>query len=182
MSMRKSVVERQQALETRHPAWVARTLDQALDEVARTWPDREFIVTDHVSFSYREVDQWATRLAYGLQHAGIRPGDHVALIMANYPEFVALKFAISRVGATAVPINFLNRRDELAYVLEQSDARCLVTMDSSAILIISRCLTSWRPAGSGRAVAPGFLISSASLYSRLPIVPCVRGPPAGGTR
>ena len=153
MSMRKSVVERQQALESRHPAWVARTLDQALDEVARTWPDREFIVTDHVSFSYREVDQWATRLAYGLQHAGIRPGDHVALIMANYPEFVALKFAISRVGATAVPINFLNRRDELAYVLEQSDARCLVTMDSFRNLdyleMLDQLAPGWERAGGG---------------------------------
>ncbi len=153
MSMRKSVVERQQALESHHPAWVARTLDQALDEVARTWPDREFIVTDHVSFSYREVDQWATRLAYGLQHAGIRPGDHVALIMANYPEFVALKFAISRVGATAVPINFLNRRDELAYVLEQSDARCLVTMDSFRNLdyleMLDQLAPGWERAGGG---------------------------------
>ena len=45
------------------------------------------------------------------------------------PEFAAVKFGIARVGAVAVPINFLNRRDELGYVLEQSDAVLLITMD-----------------------------------------------------
>jgi fatty-acyl-CoA synthase len=48
--------------------------------------------------------------------------------MANYPEFVTVKFAISRVGAIAVPFNFLYRQDELAYVLADSGCRVLVTM------------------------------------------------------
>ena len=52
-----------------------------------------------------------------------------ALVLANHPEFVALKFAISRAGAVCIPINFLNRRDELGYVLRQSGAVLLVTMD-----------------------------------------------------
>src|SRR5690606_12780453 len=93
------------------------------------------------------------RLAQGLHRAGIRPGDHVALVMANYPEFIALKFAISRAGATAVPINFLNRRDELSYVLEQSDARCLVTMDSFRNLdyldMLDQLAPGWERAGGG---------------------------------
>ena len=73
---------------------------------------------------------WSARLAAGLVNKGVKPGDHVALLMANFPEFVAVKFAIAMVGAVAVPINFLNKRDELAYVLKQSDAVMLITMDS----------------------------------------------------
>ncbi|MFN3429943.1 MAG: ABC transporter transmembrane domain-containing protein, partial [Candidatus Sericytochromatia bacterium] len=46
----------------------------------------------------------------------VRPGEHVALVMANHPAFAALKFAIAAAGAVAVPVNILNRRDELAYV------------------------------------------------------------------
>jgi fatty-acyl-CoA synthase len=153
MNKLESVAARQQALESRYPAWVGHTLDQKLAEIARRWPERDFVVTDHVSFSYREVDEWATRLAHGLQRAGVRPGDHVALVMANYPEFVALKFAISRVGATAIPINFLNRRDELAYVLEQSDTRCLVTMDSFRNLdyleMLDELAPGWEREGGG---------------------------------
>jgi fatty-acyl-CoA synthase len=49
--------------------------------------------------------------------------------MANFPEFVTVKIGIARAGATCVPVNFFNRRDELAYVLEQSGAVALITMD-----------------------------------------------------
>jgi len=42
------------------------------------------------------------------------------MVIANYPEFVTLKFAISRLGAIAVPFNFLYKQDELAYVLADS--------------------------------------------------------------
>ena len=72
---------------------------------------------------------WSERIARGLADAGVRHGDHVALVMANFPEFVAAKFAIARAGAVCVPVNFLNRRDELGYVLKQSDAVLLITMD-----------------------------------------------------
>ncbi len=153
MSKQESVGQRQQALESRHPVWRPRTLDQLLADVAREWPERDLVITDARTYSYRDMDEWATRLAHGLRQAGVRRGDHVALVMANYPEFVALKFAISRAGATAVPINFLNRRDELAYVLEQSDARCLVTMDSFRNLdyldMLDQLAPGWERAGGG---------------------------------
>jgi fatty-acyl-CoA synthase len=121
--------ERQAALEQAKPAWNPLTLDQALSLAASEWPDNEFVVSERGCFSYRALDQWVTELAVGLVSKGVRKGDHVALLMANYPEFVALKFAIARAGAVAVPINFMNRRDELKYVLEQSEAVCLITMD-----------------------------------------------------
>jgi len=121
--------DRQAALEQAKPAWNPLTLDQALSLAASEWPDNELVVSERGCFSYRALDQWVTELAVGLVSKGVRKGDHVALLMANYPEFVALKFAIARAGAVAVPINFMNRRDELKYVLEQSEAVCLITMD-----------------------------------------------------
>jgi len=124
-----SIAERQQALWKRYPHWKPRTLDQALDAIAAEFPDRPYVVTDARSWTYREIQLWSERIAAGLVAAGVRPGDHVGLLMANYPEFVAVKVGIARAGAVAVPINFLNRRDELGYVLEQSDAVLLLTMD-----------------------------------------------------
>ena len=121
--------DRQAALEQAKPAWNPLTLDQALSLAASEWPENEFVVSERGCFSYRALDQWVTELAVGLVSKGVRKRDHVALLMANYPEFVALKFAIARAGAVAVPINFMNRRDELKYVLEQSEAVCLITMD-----------------------------------------------------
>jgi fatty-acyl-CoA synthase len=78
--------------------------------------------------SYREVAAASTRLAHGLATLGVRPGDRVGLLMANHPEFVTLKFAIARLGAIAVPFNYLYRRDELRYVLRDSGCRVLITM------------------------------------------------------
>jgi fatty-acyl-CoA synthase len=129
MTKPPDVAARQRDLWRRFPSWEARTLDQMLDAAAAEFADRPCIITDQQTWSYRDVQRWSERIAAGLVAAGVRPGHHVALLMANYPEFIAVKFAIARAGAVAVPINFLNRRDELGYVLRQSDAVLLITMD-----------------------------------------------------
>ena len=100
-----------------------------LDRAVERYADRPFVLTDDRTWTYREVQVWSQEIARGLLAIGVRPGEHVALVMANFAEFVAVKYAISRVGATCVPVNFLNRTDELRYVLAQSDAVALVTMD-----------------------------------------------------
>ena len=124
-----SVADRREALERRFPHWRGWTVAGLLDSVTEAHPDRPLVITEDRTWSYRDMHEWSARLAEGLRSFGVRPGEHVALVMANYPEFVALKFAIARVGAVAVPVNYLLRRDELAYVLAQSDAVLLVTMN-----------------------------------------------------
>ena len=52
--------------------------------------------------------------------------------MANYPEFVPLKFAIARTGAIGIPFNYLYRQDELGYVLDQSGCSVVITMTGFA--------------------------------------------------
>ena len=61
-------------------------------------------------------------------------GDRVAMLMANYPEFVAIKFAIARAGAIAVPLNYLYRSEELRFVLADSGCRVVVAMTGFADL------------------------------------------------
>lgn len=150
-----AIAERQQDLRRRFPRWLPRTLDQMLDAAAAEFPDRPFVVTDQRSWSYRDIQRWSERIAAGLAAGGVRPGDHVALLMANYPEFVAAKFAIARAGAVAVPINFLNRRDELGYVLRQSDAVLLITMDRFRNLdylqFLDQLAPGWERHGGGTA-------------------------------
>ena len=151
----QSVSQRQAALLKRHPTWVPRTLDQAFDAMAVIHPDRDCVVTDDRTFSYSDMQAWSSRLASGLIAAGVMPGEHVALLMGNYPEFVACKLAISRVGAVAIPVNFLNRRDELGYVLRQSDAVLLITMNRFRGLEYLRFLDElapdWPVSGGGQA-------------------------------
>lgn len=127
---RDPVTTRQAALSARYPFWQPRRLDAALDTMAQVFADRPYVITDEQTWTYAEVVRWSHRLAAGLSAHGVMQGDHVALVMANYPEFIALKFAIARVGAVAVPINVQNRRDELSYLLAQSDCVMLITMDA----------------------------------------------------
>ena len=131
------------------------TLDGLLDKNAKEFPNRLFVITHGQSWTYAEMHSWAKRLAAGLINSGVKPGDHVALLMANFPEFIAIKFAISMVGAVAVPINFLNKRDELGYVLKQSDAVMLITMDRFRDLpylkFLDELAPDWEVNGGGLA-------------------------------
>ena len=124
------LADRRAELESRHPVWTPRSLHGQLDDCATRWPDRPYVITDDATYTYAEIQDWSLRIARGLIAIGVKPGEHVGLEMANYPEFVACKYAISRTGATAIPINFLNRRDELIYVLNQSRAAALIVMSA----------------------------------------------------
>ncbi|WP_293853554.1 AMP-binding protein [uncultured Alsobacter sp.] len=146
-----SVSDRQARLRDLYPAWTSHTLDRVLDDIAAAHPDRPLVVTDDLDWSYAEVKRRSERIAAGLVAAGVKPGDHVALLMANHPDFVAIKFGIARAGAVAVPINFLNRRDELSYVLAQSDAVFLFTMDRFRDLDYLGFLDELAPGWEGRA-------------------------------
>jgi fatty-acyl-CoA synthase len=145
------LAERRAALESNHPAWHPRTLAGALDAAAARYPDRPLILTDERSYTYAEVRDWSRRLAAGLVASGVAAGEHVAMVMANYPEFVALKFAIARAGAVAVPINFLLRTSELGYVLRQCDATALVTMahfrDLDHLAMLDELAPGWEHGG-----------------------------------
>jgi fatty-acyl-CoA synthase len=148
-----SLSARRADLESRHPVWTPRTLHTHLDEVTARWPDRPYVITDDATFTYAEIRDWSVRIARGLIAAGVRPGEHIGLEMANYPEFVACTYAISRTGATAIPINFLNRRDELAYVLEQSRAALLIVMaryrDLDYVGMLDEIAPEWHMYGGG---------------------------------
>ena len=121
--------ERRSLLEARYPVWEVLTISARLDRAVEVWPDRPLIITDAREWSYAEVQAWSRQIASGLIAQGVQAGEHVALDMANYPEFTAIKFAIARAGAACIPVNFMLRGQELAYVLDQSDSVMLITME-----------------------------------------------------
>ncbi len=147
--------QRREALDAIHSPWRPRTLAQHLDLAADRWGSHPFVVTDNHTYTYDDMVAWSNRLAAGLLELGIQPGEHVGVVMANHPEFVALKFAISRLGAVSVPINFLLKDRELAYVLKQSDVVALITMDrfrdNDYVGILDRIIPNWKQDGGGAA-------------------------------
>ncbi len=148
-----SVAERRRELSARHGSWRAMTLAAALDAAADGHPERPLILSDARSFTYREVAEASRALGAGLIARGVRPGDHVAVVLPNRPELVVLTFALARIGAVAVPVNFLLRRDELAYVLAQSRASLLVTearfRDLDYLAALDEIAPGWEQRGGG---------------------------------
>jgi fatty-acyl-CoA synthase len=125
---------RRALLRRRFAMWRPRTLSDWLDDCVRNHGDRPMVITDDRELSYADIGAESRRLADGLAAIGVRTGDRVAMVMANYPEFVPIKFAIARAGAIAVPLNYLYRSEELRFVLADSGCRVVVTMTGFADL------------------------------------------------
>jgi fatty-acyl-CoA synthase len=71
-----TIEQRRAALAARFPTWALRALDQLLADGAAEHPDRPLVITEERTWTYAEVDEWATRLADGLATKGVQPGDH----------------------------------------------------------------------------------------------------------
>ena len=76
--------------------------------------------------SYRDLFGRALRATRGLHELGIGGGDRVALLLRNSLEFLEASIATVPLGASAVPLNWHWRGDEIAYVLSDSGAKALV--------------------------------------------------------
>ncbi|MEH7392547.1 AMP-binding protein [Bacillus sp. JJ1503] len=95
------------------------------------FPDKTAIVQDDQRFSFREFNQGINKLAYSLQKNGIEKGDRVVIILKNRLETVALYWAIQKLGAIFTPINFRLSTEEVAYCVNNADAKAVIYEPSS---------------------------------------------------
>ena len=103
------------------------TLFDLLRRSAAREPAKTAIVCGDVRWTYAELADVSERVAAGLAQRGVAKGDRVAILARNSHAFVALRFALARLGAVLVPINFMLKADEAAYILRHSGARMLAT-------------------------------------------------------
>ncbi|OZU88218.1 o-succinylbenzoate--CoA ligase [Virgibacillus indicus] len=94
---------------------------------SRIFPNHEAIVTPYERITYLEWNVKVNKLADSLRKHGVRPGDKVILHMPNTKEFLFTYFAVQRLGALIVPINAKLVHQEIAYILDHSDATVFVT-------------------------------------------------------
>jgi len=98
------------------------TLDQNLNAVAASHPQREALVCEAARVTYHELGRRVNALAAGLHQLGLRKGERVAVVLPNSAEFVYCFFGIGRAGGVMVPINPLNTRREIQYILNDAEA------------------------------------------------------------
>ncbi len=104
------------------------TLPLMLGETARQFPDNPALIYFGQKMLYQELDTAADRFAAGLHAGGLQPGDRVALLMPNCPQFVIAFYGALRAGAIVVPCNPLYVERELEQQLKNSGASVLVTL------------------------------------------------------
>ncbi|MGW3444603.1 long-chain-fatty-acid--CoA ligase [Streptomyces sp. NPDC001076] len=92
---------------------------------ARTYPDRPALRIEDTTVSYRALDRDSARMAGLLRDRGVKPGDRVALMLPNVPEFAVVYYGVLRAGGIVVPMNPLLKSREVLYYLRDSGARSL---------------------------------------------------------
>ncbi|MEV6028288.1 long-chain fatty acid--CoA ligase [Streptomyces sp. NPDC052036] len=100
-------------------------LAEFLTRTAQRQPERPALRLDTQITTYAELDERSARVAALLRAEGVRPGDRVALMLPNVPEFVVLYYGILRAGAIVVPMNPLLKARETGYQLGDSGAAVL---------------------------------------------------------
>ena len=110
-----------------HPVVRRQTIADALHRTAQRLPQKSAVVCGTTQWTYAEFNALVTRLAAGLAGIGVAQGDKVAVLARNSHGFAALRFALARRGAVMVPINFMLKADEVAYILRHAGAKTLAT-------------------------------------------------------
>ena len=98
-------------------------------EQADTHENKIAIYFQDQKISYRELNLSANRIANSLRERGVQPGENVAILLPNRPEFVTSFFGIIKAGAVAVMINIGLKADEIRYILENCNASRLITTE-----------------------------------------------------
>jgi acyl-CoA synthetase (AMP-forming)/AMP-acid ligase II len=101
-------------------------LADLFEHAVDTWPEREYLVADGRRRTYAEMEERANRLAHHLAEAGIGPGDHVGIYGVNSVEWIESLWAIFKLRAVWININYRYVADELAYLFGNADLKALV--------------------------------------------------------
>ncbi|KAF9953659.1 hypothetical protein BGZ72_005237, partial [Mortierella alpina] len=96
-------------------------------------PDAVAVVHGEKELRYHELNAMANHLAHRLVQAGVKPGDHVALLFERSIDLVVTELAILKAGAAYVPIDTRTPADRMAYIISHTGAKLLVTGESTNV-------------------------------------------------
>lgn len=107
------------------------TLTEKIAQVAREAPDKVAMQVKknnkYIEYTYKELYDHVRSIAYSLIQLNVQPGDTVALILENRPEWGFIYFGILLSGAVAIPIDPQSDKQDLSYFLTNSEAKIVFT-------------------------------------------------------
>ncbi|MDG2050790.1 MAG: LLM class flavin-dependent oxidoreductase, partial [Myxococcota bacterium] len=103
------------------------TIDAAFEAQAQITPERPAVHFEGSALSYMELDQRANGLAHRLARSGVRPGDLVGIYVERSLDLPVAVLAVLKAGAAYVPLDPSYPRDRIAFMIENSGLRALLT-------------------------------------------------------
>lgn len=98
-----------------------------IKRLANENPDKEILKFQENSITNKELNKRVSALAQGLRDLGVEKGDRVALLLYNCIEFFEIIFAVNRLGAVFLPLNYRLEGEELRYILQNAGAKVLIS-------------------------------------------------------
>jgi len=127
--------------------------------------------------TYEALWEQVELCAAGLAGLGVKKGDRFGLVMRNCPEFVIVSFALFRLGAVAVPVNFLLKPAEMVYIFDHADVVGAAVQPAfldaarkvqAVVPSMSRLVVCGEEAGSSDAITFADLLASSPSARNLP--------------
>lgn len=105
----------------------AMTIGELLDRAVSLNPYKVYLYYHNYQVTYQELLYASLRTAGLFSELGIGHGDRVCLFLPNGREFLYIWMGLSRLGAICVPINTAYKPDEMSYVIDNAEAKALVS-------------------------------------------------------
>jgi fatty-acyl-CoA synthase len=93
---------------------------------SRRFPDKEALIYGDIRLTYKQFNSRINQLAHALMGLGIKKGSKVAILSFNCNQFLETYYALAKIGAVAVPLNFRLHPEELTYMVDNSDAEAFM--------------------------------------------------------
>ena len=109
---------------------------QSLAHTVKVAGNRPAIACGETEYTWSQFAYRTDCLARGLAHVGIKPGERLAVLMLNCHRYFELYYACARMGVVIVPVNIRLAPPEVAFLLQDSEARALVVDKAFAALAV----------------------------------------------
>jgi long-chain acyl-CoA synthetase len=101
-------------------------LAQYLVDTAREYPDKPAVRCEGQSITFHELNTRCNQLANGLKDLGLAAGDHCMVMLPNSLEVITIYYALAKMGAVIVPVNFLFKKHELEHILSDAKPKAFI--------------------------------------------------------
>ncbi len=106
-----------------------KSFSELLAGMARFNPKGIAITCGPAHITWTELNTRVNRLANALKTLGVKKGDHVSILLHDCPEFIEANYALQKIGAVPIPVNFRFVAREIEYQLIHSDSTVLILED-----------------------------------------------------